>query len=205
MCGNEDGLPTKMPVAMIDILAAHQLKEAILIALWKLSKENVGSYVETSLYSTAIASLVNQGSNYLMNGIVPQRMGSLHPNIAPYGEILKTNDGLQYVLAIGNNKQFENLCNALECTEILLENTFGDNKSRVGNRKSLITILENKALKLSGAELQFVFDSYEVPYGKINTLVEVFENKNAKNMILEDKDDNDCVLKRVKSVAFTIQ
>ncbi|MFY7945116.1 MAG: CoA transferase, partial [Crocinitomicaceae bacterium] len=81
-----------MPVAMIDVLAGHHLKEGILLALLEREKTGLGRTVEVSLYDAAISSLVNQASNYLMSGHVAQRIGSLHPNIAPYGEIFQTKD-----------------------------------------------------------------------------------------------------------------
>ncbi|NND33963.1 MAG: CoA transferase, partial [Saprospiraceae bacterium] len=76
MCGEKGGNPVKMPVALIDLIAAHQLKEAILIALIKRLRTGEGSYVETSLFESAIASLANQATNWLMAGHLPQRMGT---------------------------------------------------------------------------------------------------------------------------------
>ena len=86
MNGQADGPPTKMPLALIDVLAAHQLKEGLLVALLERIQTGKGAYVEASLERTAIASLTNQASNWLMAQHLPQRIGSLHPNIAPYGE-----------------------------------------------------------------------------------------------------------------------
>ncbi len=203
MNGNSDSLPTKMPIAMIDILAAHQLKEGILIALLRLSKENLGSFVETSLYESAIASLANQGSNYLMNGIIPQRMGSLHPNIAPYGEVISSIDGIQFVLAIGNNNQFASLCNSLGISELITDENYIENKSRVLHRKTLLDQIYNQASKFKADEILGLFEKNEVPYGKINTLDKVFEDENAKKMILTDVVNKN-ILKRVKTVSFHI-
>ncbi len=83
--GEDNQAPLKMPVALIDVLAAHHLKEGILLAL--LSKEP--KTVHVSLYDAAVASLMNQASNYLMTGNIPKRLGNLHPNIAPYGELFQ--------------------------------------------------------------------------------------------------------------------
>ncbi|MBL4592911.1 MAG: CoA transferase, partial [Flavobacteriales bacterium] len=99
MNGNESSGPIKMPIAMIDVLAAHQLKEGLLLALLKKEKTGKGSLVEVSLYDTALSSLKNQATNWLMNQFIPQLIGSLHPNIAPYGETFKTKDGKLLVLA----------------------------------------------------------------------------------------------------------
>jgi len=45
---------TKMPVALIDVLAGHQLKEAVLLALLRKERTGAGSLVEVSLLQTAI-------------------------------------------------------------------------------------------------------------------------------------------------------
>jgi crotonobetainyl-CoA:carnitine CoA-transferase CaiB-like acyl-CoA transferase len=90
MNGTTDSGPVKMPVALIDILAGHQLKEGILLALMDRQLTGKGSEVSVSLYDAAVCSLANQASNFLMTGHIAKRMGSLHPNIAPYGELFQT-------------------------------------------------------------------------------------------------------------------
>jgi crotonobetainyl-CoA:carnitine CoA-transferase CaiB-like acyl-CoA transferase len=57
MNGEKNAAPLKMPVALIDILAGHQLKEAILIALLNKYKTNKGSHLTVSLFDTAVASI----------------------------------------------------------------------------------------------------------------------------------------------------
>ena len=105
--GEPNSKPLKMPVALIDVLAAHQLKEGILVALLNKEKHNMGALVEVSLYDTAVSSLKNQATNWLMGNFIPQSIGSKHPNIAPYGETFLTKDNQHIVLAIGSNNHFE--------------------------------------------------------------------------------------------------
>ena len=106
MNGSPESGPVKMPIALIDVLAAHQLKEGLLLALLQKEKTGNGSKVEVSLYDSALASLKNQATNWLMNKHIPRPIGSLHPNIAPYGETFTTKDNKTIVLAIGSNNQF---------------------------------------------------------------------------------------------------
>src|SRR5690606_19508756 len=47
MNGSESSGPIKMPIAFIDILAAHHLKEALLIQLWK--KKGNSAYIGQSI------------------------------------------------------------------------------------------------------------------------------------------------------------
>ena len=60
MNGTPESGPIKMPIALIDVLAAHQLKEGLLLALLNKEKTGKGSKVEVSLYDSALASLKNQ-------------------------------------------------------------------------------------------------------------------------------------------------
>ena len=115
MNGTLESGPIKMPVALIDVLAAHQLKEGLLLALLNREKTKKGAFVEVSLYDTALASLKNQATNWLMNNFIPQPIGSLHPNIAPYGETFKTKDGKLLILAIGTDHHFKMLLGVIGC------------------------------------------------------------------------------------------
>jgi len=56
----------KMPVALVDILAGHHLKEGILLAMLEKSKTGKGGFVEVSLIQAAVSSLANQATNWLI-------------------------------------------------------------------------------------------------------------------------------------------
>jgi crotonobetainyl-CoA:carnitine CoA-transferase CaiB-like acyl-CoA transferase len=202
--GDPDSNPTKIPIALIDVLAAHQLKEAILIAIIKLHKTGKGSLVSTSLFESAIASLVNQASNYLMNDKIPQRMGSLHPSICPYGEVIYSLDKEAFVLAIGNEKQFFALMKALEIDDENILETYSSNAKRVKNRLVLLELLLKQSLKFNSIELENRFNNRSVPFGKIKDMKSVFTHEAASNMILTDVDDRGKILKRVKTIAFDV-
>merc|ERR1712159_420804 len=156
-----------MPVAMIDILAAHHLKEALLISLLNRNETGKGSSVSVSLYDVAISSLTNQSSNYLMTKNIPNRIGSIHPNIAPYGELFTTKDGNIITLAIGSNQHFKKLCSILNCEELCIDNRFQTNQNRVENRIILKNILEKKIQNKNSLNLLSKLRNLKVPAGEI--------------------------------------
>ncbi|MFP5471143.1 MAG: CaiB/BaiF CoA transferase family protein [Bacteroidia bacterium] len=203
MNGQPDSEPAKMPVALIDVLAAHQLKEGILCALLKREQTKKGSLVECSLEEAAIASLVNQATNYLMNNSVPQRMGSLHPNIAPYGEIVYTKDQKALVLAAGNDKQFQDLCSVVGTPELAEQKEFLNNQSRVKHRAKLHALLFETFAQKIFKDIYPKLLKHNVPVGAIKNLQAVFATKTAKEMILEETIEGKKT-KRVKTVAFKI-
>lgn len=205
MTGEPGRSPVKMPVALIDLMAAHQLKEGILIALLKREKIGEGSFVTTSLFGSAIASLANQATNWLMTAHIAQPMGAQHPNIAPYGDILLTKDGKSIVLAAGTEHQFAALCNCLGAQELLDNKQFKTNTLRVKHRGELLTALKPYVAGFEQKELLGKMEAHGVPAGAIRNMKEVFETAQAKEMILEEVSENGAVTKRVKTVAFEIR
>jgi crotonobetainyl-CoA:carnitine CoA-transferase CaiB-like acyl-CoA transferase len=201
MNGEAGNKPVKMPVALIDILAGHQLKEAILIAMLKLYKNNKGSHVAVSLFDSAIASLANQATNWLIGHEVPKQSGSTHPNIAPYGELFETKDKQLITFAIGNNKQFKQLCELIQYAALASEPKFSTNHLRVSNRAELYAVLYNYIKGFSFKDLFKSCLEREIPIGKIRNLKEVFELPEAQAMVrkfnFEKKD-----FKTVSGIAF---
>jgi len=201
MNGTTESGPVKMPVAFIDVLAAHQLKEGLLIALMELKQNDVAKTVSVSLYDTAVSSLVNQASNYLMEGHIPQRIGSLHPNIAPYGELFETKENDQITFAIGTDSHFRKLCILLGLRSLPEDERFNSNSLRVINRLELQQILQEK---ISTFSTDFILSSLlkeNVPAGKIRNLKEVFSDQSAQKLIREEMIEN-VQTKRVSSIAF---
>ncbi len=205
MTGEAGREPVRMPVALIDLLAAHQLKEGILIALLQREKTGDGAYVSTSLYESAVASLANQATNWLMGGYIPQRMGSAHPNISPYGDIFYTKDNKMITLAVGTEKQFATLCDCLGKPSLSKDKRFVTNVLRVKNRELLKAELEKLIVNFNRITLNESFENNGIPAGNINNMEEVFENPRAQNMILEEKKADGKVSKRVKTVAFKVK
>lgn len=201
MNGTKKSGPLKMPVALIDVLAAHQLKEAILVALLQKQKNNKGAYVTVSLYDTAIASLANQASNWLMAGYLPGLAGSIHPNIAPYGETFITKDKKQLVLAVGNDKQFKEVCDTIGLPELPINRLFKTNSLRVKNRHKLYFKLFHAFKILNSKDIIDAFNRINVPYGICKTIKEVFSSPMAQNMVLKEKNGS----KRVKTVVFSLK
>lgn len=201
MNGTVDSGPVKMPVAFIDVLAAHHLKEGILLALLERTQTNLGKTIHVSLYKAAISSLMNQASNYLMENKIPQRLGSLHPNIAPYGEIFETADSKLITFAIGSDGHFVRLCHFLGLEYLPDDTKFGNNQNRVVNRKELAHLIQEKISDFNSEDiLEWGQESF-VPCGEIKNLDQVFEGISAKKMVREEIIDGKTT-KRVSAIAF---
>lgn len=188
MNGSPEGTPTKMPVALTDVLAAHHLKEGLLVALLRRERTGRGSYVPVSLIQAAISSLANQATNWLVAGHVPQRMGNDHPNIVPYGSLFRTADEQWVTLAVGNDTQFRRLCGVLKLTGLATDARFATNAARVRHRDVLIPQLATAIASINKRTLLSSLADQKVPAGSVNSLPEVFSLDQAKEMMLFDED-----------------
>lgn len=203
--GDPEGPPTKLPVALMDILAAHQLKQGILVALIHRMKTGKGSKVSVSLFDAAVASLANQASNWLNTGVNPQRMGSKHPNIAPYGDIFFSADNHAIILAVGTEQQFEQLCNCLEVSGLIDNPLFKTNKQRVNNREALIAALTPAFGRFKASYILERLQIHHVPAAPINDLEKVFQLPAAQKLILSEKLAEGIEGKCVKTVIFKVE
>jgi crotonobetainyl-CoA:carnitine CoA-transferase CaiB-like acyl-CoA transferase len=188
MNGVPGGESLKMPVALIDVLAGHHLKEGILVAMLRQQKTGQSEFVEVSLIQAAVASLVNQATNWLIAGQVPEKKGSAHPNIAPYGDVFKTADGDEFLLSVGNDRQFTDLCVVLGIPETAHDQRFKTNAARVANRPQLNVILREKIGGQSAVGLLQALQRHKIPGGRISSVQQVFETPEAQQLVLRSID-----------------
>lgn len=205
MNGEPGGPPVKMPVALMDLLAAHQLKEGILVALLQRERTGLGCEVAVSLFDAGVASLANQATNWLNVGHLPQRMGSQHPNIAPYGEIFYTKDNRPLILATGTEQQFRELCEIIHLPELPEDERFKTNTLRLTNRASLNESLAPAFKKMIAEEILVRCHEMQVPVAPIRNLQEVFQMPAARDLILEEASTDGKVSKRVRTAVFDIR
>lgn len=202
MCGPAGGPVCKMPVALIDILAGHQLKEGLLCALLHRLKTGNGSLVQVSLLDAALSALANQATNWLMGGYIPESMGTQHPNIAPYGDVFFTSDQKGIVLATGTEKHFSVLCQTLGLENVLRDERFATNAMRVRNRSHLAAILKPQIVRWHRSTLLETLISEGVPAGAIRNMKEVFELSAAQSMLLHYNMPDGSQATCVRTVAF---
>ncbi|QED47805.1 CaiB/BaiF CoA transferase family protein [Cytobacillus dafuensis] len=170
--GYEESGPIKIGVAMVDILTGLYSAIAIEAALYEREKSGQGQKIDMSLLDTAVSSLANVASNYLISGNVPKRLGNDHPNIVPYSTF-KTMDG-EMIIAVGNNRQFSTLCEIIGIPEVGYLEKYKTNDARVKNSKELTRIIENQ-LQLKPADHWItLFTQNQIPCGPIQTMDQVF-------------------------------
>jgi len=169
-------LPTKMPVPLMDILAGHQLKQALLMALLRKERSGAGANVTVSLFDAAVSALTNQATGWLVAGQVPQPLGSEHPNIAPYGSVYQTRDDHAIVLGVGTDRQFAHLCDLLDRPGLPDDERFRINRDRVENRHALNHILAEAIRVFNRDDLLRMCEERRIPAGAVRQVDEVMQS-----------------------------
>ena len=173
--GEPGGPPLKTGVAVTDIFTGIYASTAILAALHQRKETGLGQHIDMSLLDSAVAILANQGMNYLSTGNSPGRMGNFHPNLSPY-QVFECSDG-HIIIATGNDQQYQRFCDILQCPELGKNPKFVSNAKRVENRHELDEVLSRKTRNWKKAKLLKRCEVTSIPAGPINSLDEVFSDK----------------------------
>lgn len=174
LTGDPNGEPQKMGVAFADIFTGLYSVIAIQSALLQRQHTGKGQHIDMALFDCMTGVLANQSMNYLASGNSPTRMGNKHPNIAPY-QTFAVSDG-HLILAVGNDQQFQRLCQALDMSELASDERFLSNSLRVENRDALDSELAPSIARWRRNDLLDALEKSVVPAGPINTVEDVFKD-----------------------------
>ena len=172
--GMPDGEPTKVGVAIIDIVAGLMLGKSIIAALLARERGGTGQKIETSLLEAEIACLINTGSNYLMGGTVPGRWGNAHPNIVPY-QSFKTLDG-HLAIGVASDAIWLRFCRVIGMPELTEDPRFEKNPQRVDHREELLPILTDHICKRDTATWMRLLKEGQIPCAPVQTIDQVFSS-----------------------------
>lgn len=183
--GEPDGEPMKVGVAIVDVTAALYLAIGILSALHHREKTGTGQMIDVSLLDSQVSWLINVASGYLVSGKKPKRYGNEHPHIVPY-QVFKVKDGY-IVVAVGNDKQFRDLCDIIGKPQWKNDPDYATNPARVKNREVLIPMIQEIFLQNTREYWVKTMEENGVPGGPINTIDQVFEDPQVlhREMLIE--------------------
>jgi crotonobetainyl-CoA:carnitine CoA-transferase CaiB-like acyl-CoA transferase len=170
--GPADGEPSKVGVALVDVIAGQAAAVAVLAALAGRERTGAGQRIEIDLLSSALSALVNQASGFLNAGAVPRRLGNVHPSIEPFATYAAADGPL--MICAGNDRQFAALCEVLGTAELADDERFATNPSRVANRAALRPLLERRLAAASVADWSLRLRAAGVPAGAVNDLAGAF-------------------------------
>lgn len=173
--GDQDRPPARQGVSVPDFGTGMMAATGIIAALFGRATTGEGAYLEYNLLDVEIFALGPRAQEFLLNGEEQPRLGSAHPQFAPYQAYLCSDDSYVYVAVI-NEKFWRGLCKAIERPDLLSDPRFENNRQRCLMRDELNTILAPLLRERSQAEVLALLDEHGVPAGPVYAMNQVFDD-----------------------------
>lgn len=168
--GVPEGPPIRPGVPIADIATGMFAAYGIASALFDRQRTGRGRQVDTALLDSIAALLTYQASTFFATGQSPRRLGNRHALIAPY-DVFTAADG-EFVLAVGNDDQWQRCCRAIGLEELADDPRFRTNRERVGRFGELTPILAAQFLSDSTQAWLEKLDVAGVPAGRVRSVGE---------------------------------
>lgn len=183
--GEFGGAPMKAGVAVTDVMTGLYAAIGTLAALHAREQSGKGQLVDVALLDVTLAGMTNIAQYFLTSGHAPKRYGNAHSTIVPY-QAFEGSDGY-FVIAVGNDHQFQRLCKAISHAEWGTDPRFARNADRVENRDTLIPLLSGALKQKTVAAWIALFQEADIPAGPVNSIDQVFamEQTQARSMEIE--------------------
>jgi itaconate CoA-transferase len=167
--------PAKVGISVADIAGGMYAFSGVLTALFARERTGEGASLEVSLFD-ALSEWMSQPMYYAMyTGVPPERTGTSHATIAPYGTF-RTGDGAVQ-LAIQNQREWTRLCTEVLNRPLLLEDArFASNADRVEHRAELSAEIERALAGLNAEETIRLLDKANIANGSFNTVLDLLDH-----------------------------
>ena len=166
--GEPEGTPMRVGVAIIDLVTGLYAAIAILGAIQSRHRSGAGQRVDLSLLESSLSIMPNLTGGFLMAGVIPGRLGNGHPNAVPY-KVFTTKDG-NVTLAVGNDAQWQRLCEAVGHSELAKDARYAENHARIALRAEVEGLVSGWFSEKTTNEWVELLSKLEVPCGPINTI-----------------------------------
>jgi crotonobetainyl-CoA:carnitine CoA-transferase CaiB-like acyl-CoA transferase len=170
--GEPDGQPVKVGTAVVDLVCGLIAANGIQAALLERGRTGRGCHVEVSLMDAALTTLLNQASAWVAGGVAGTRRGNRHPSIVPYETFAAADRPI--AIAVGNDRIFARLCEALGLAELAADERFATNAARVEHRDELGRRLGEVIAREPADHWVALLREAAVPAGPINGIDEAF-------------------------------
>jgi formyl-CoA transferase len=194
LTGAADGPPMKVGVGIADVMCGMYATIGILAALRHRDATGEGQHIDLALVDAQMAWLINEGTNYLTSGTVPERRGNAHPNIVPY-DVFEGSDG-HVLVAVGNDAQFVRFCDVIGRSDLPKVPAFATNPARLENRADLLPQIRAAMAKMTTAEIFDGLTAVKVPVGPINDVGQALNSDQAQarqSVVQMTPDDTEAV------------
>jgi crotonobetainyl-CoA:carnitine CoA-transferase CaiB-like acyl-CoA transferase len=178
MTGERGGGPIRSPISPIDQTTGLHALTGILAALRNRDQSGKGSYLEVSLFETAVAFLGYNFQMFWEKRTLPEKCGSGHESLCPY-QAFEASDR-QLLIGIANDNLWRRFCRAVGRPDLADDSRFSTNMDRVANFQLTVATVQD----ILGAETRDywveLLNKIGVPCAPINTIEEVAEHEQTR-------------------------
>ncbi len=182
--GTEESGPTRVGIAICDLLGGIFAANGILLALEARHRSGRGQRVETSLLESMVSILSWSAGIYFETGKTPAPQGNHHPLSSPHGVFMAADR--PFNIAVGNEVMWAKFVNAIARPELRADPRFKTAGLRIRNCAALTGEIDH-ALKAHAADYWIgLFNREGIPSGPILTIEEMFKHPQiaAREMLL---------------------
>jgi CoA:oxalate CoA-transferase len=183
--GQENGPPTRVGTSVGDIVPGLFCTIGIMMALHHRAQTGVGQHLDVAMLDSVIAILENAIARYYAQNEIPKPIGNRHPAITPF-DSFSTKDGY-IIVAAGDRKFFEKLCERLNLPELLKDERFSEYASRHQHEKELKPILDEAFSRFTRSQALEMLGKIGIPCAPVNSIDQIIENPQvkARHMIVD--------------------
>jgi crotonobetainyl-CoA:carnitine CoA-transferase CaiB-like acyl-CoA transferase len=178
--GAIDGEPTKVGVALADVIAGKDAAIAILAALAERAEGSLPlerRRIDISLADSARAALVNVAQNVLVSRRDAARWGNAHPNLVPY-QLFDAEDR-PFVIAVGSDEQWKACALALGLRDLADDSSLGTNAGRIAKRDAVVGAIAERVREKPAAHWIEKLEAGRVACGLVRSVAEALAGTGA--------------------------
>jgi crotonobetainyl-CoA:carnitine CoA-transferase CaiB-like acyl-CoA transferase len=183
LTGFPDGEPVRVGIAIVDVLSALYGLAAVLAALRRRDATGRGSRAEVAMADAGASFLSYAAQSWLVDGRQPARLGSAHPNLAPY-QALRAADGW-IVVGVGSQELWRRFCAAIDQPALADDPRFASSEARVRHRADLDRLLGELFATRPAAHWDAALRAHRVPAGPPATVGEAVERARRRGQVMD--------------------
>lgn len=188
--GDPDRPPARVAMAMTDYVTGLYGAMGALAAVLHAKDTGQGQEIDLALYEAAFAMMEPHVPAYDQLGSVVDRVGPALPD-SVVNNLYQSRDGVYLHVQGSQDPGFARLMNAIGRPDMAEDERYKTRRARVTNQDYVEQVLNDWFAEHDSAEIETLFDEYDVTYGRINTLDKVFEEEHFKvrDMLPKVPDD----------------
>jgi CoA:oxalate CoA-transferase len=189
LTGYPDAPPARVGVSIGDIAAGLFLAVGIAASLVKRRETGRGTMIDVAMLDCQLAILENALTTHMVTGAIPERLGTRHPNIAPF-QAFTAGDGRFVVICAGHDQQFQKLCTTIGRPELAADPRFLTVDTRRQHVDALAAIVGDALRTKPAAEWLALLERDGIPCAPVQTVPEAVRHPQvtAREMVVAIPD-----------------